>query len=110
MKSLGETGPKGKMTHGQSLEMIRRWFIEEEGENQRFLWDQDRAAVDWLQQQVDVVRAEYNQGSSGSSAKGSNGGGMARQVRTSITADCKAFPVLSNFCGTTQLERTLSHI
>ena len=84
MKSLGETG-KGKLTHRQSLEMIRRWFIEEQGENQRFLWDQDRAAVEWLQQQVDVVLAEYNgNGGSNTGAKGSSndGGGMARQVRT----------------------------
>ena len=51
VKSLGESG-KSKLTHRQSLEMIRRWFIEEQGENQRFLWDQDRPAVDWLQQQV----------------------------------------------------------
>ena len=51
VKSLGESG-KSKLPHRQSLEMIRRWFIEEQGENQRFLWDQDRPAVDWLQQQV----------------------------------------------------------
>merc|ERR1719245_1599925 len=76
VKSLGESG-KSKLTHRQSLEMIRRWFIEEQGENQRFLWDQDRPAVDWLQQQVDIVLAEY-QSAKGSGA-GGNGGGMARQ-------------------------------
>ena len=81
MKSLGETG-KGKLTHRQSLEMIRRWFIEEQGENQRFLWDQDRAAVEWLQLQVDVVLADgAGQSNTNSKSSSNDAGGIARQVR-----------------------------
>jgi acetyl-CoA carboxylase/biotin carboxylase 1 len=57
IKKLKEPGGS-RLTHGQSLEMLRRWFIEDLGENQRFLWEQDRPAVEWLQQQVDDVIAD----------------------------------------------------
>ena len=42
----------GRLSQGQSYEMLRRWFIEDKGENQRFLWEQDRSAVDWLHRQT----------------------------------------------------------
>ncbi len=32
--------------------MLRQWFIEDRGENQRFLWDQDKAVVEWLEEQL----------------------------------------------------------
>ncbi len=52
----GGSGSRRLLTHAQSLEMIRRWFIEDQGDDLRFVWEQDRPAVDWLQQQVDEVR------------------------------------------------------
>merc|ERR1712141_367639 len=39
---------------GQKMEMIRRWFIEDKGDNMRFLWDQDQATVEWLEQQIEI--------------------------------------------------------
>jgi len=47
IKSLN---PKLKM--GQKQEMLRRWFIEDRGENERFAWDKDKPAVDWLLAQI----------------------------------------------------------
>ena len=38
--------------HGQKMEMIRRWFIEDKGDNMRFLWDQDQGAVEWMEFQI----------------------------------------------------------
>jgi len=40
--------------HGQKMEMIRRWFIEDKGDNMRFLWDQDHNSVEWMDSQIDV--------------------------------------------------------
>merc|ERR1712088_956577 len=39
--------------HGQKMEMIRRWFIEDKGDNMRFLWDQDQDSVEWMDSQID---------------------------------------------------------
>merc|ERR1719479_476893 len=39
---------------GKKMEMIRRWFIEDKGDNMRFLWDQDQAAVEWMENQIDA--------------------------------------------------------
>ena len=39
---------------GQKMEMIRRWFIEDKGDNMRFLWDQDQATVEWIEQQIEI--------------------------------------------------------
>merc|ERR1719211_950974 len=39
---------------GQKMEMIRRWFIEDKGDNMRFLWDQDQATVEWIEQQIEA--------------------------------------------------------
>lgn len=44
---------------GQKSEMLRRWFIEDQGEDQRFLWEQDQPVVEWLlkqQQEKDQQR------------------------------------------------------
>ena len=38
----------------ESLEMLRQWFIEDVGENNRFSWDKDGTVVDWLEQQVNL--------------------------------------------------------
>ena len=40
--------------HGQKMEMIRRWFIEDKGDNMRFLWDQDQGSVEWMDNQIDA--------------------------------------------------------
>merc|ERR1719445_1639689 len=40
--------------HGQKMEMIRRWFIEDKGDNMRFLWDQDHDSVEWMESQIDA--------------------------------------------------------
>eukprot|EP00095_Tigriopus_kingsejongensis_P004246 maker-scaffold711_size108467-snap-gene-0.33 protein:Tk04246 transcript:maker-scaffold711_size108467-snap-gene-0.33-mRNA-1 annotation:"hypothetical protein DAPPUDRAFT_222043" len=37
---------------GHVQEMLRRWFIEDQGENNRFLWEQDKHAVGWLSSQI----------------------------------------------------------
>jgi hypothetical protein len=41
------------LKYHECLEMLRHWFIEDQGENQRFLWDQDRSAVEWLTAQTE---------------------------------------------------------
>lgn len=37
-----------KLNHGQILSMLRRWFLESKGPVQNYLWDDDRAVVDWF--------------------------------------------------------------
>ena len=41
-----------RMKRRESLEMLRQWFIEDVGENNRFSWDKDGTVVDWLEEQV----------------------------------------------------------
>ncbi|TRY78898.1 hypothetical protein TCAL_01701 [Tigriopus californicus] len=43
---------KPLLQDGHAQEMLRRWFIEDQGENNRFLWEQDKPSVDWLSTQV----------------------------------------------------------
>lgn len=31
--------------------MLRRWFVEDKGETNSFLWDQNEPVVEWLQAQ-----------------------------------------------------------
>jgi acetyl-CoA carboxylase/biotin carboxylase 1 len=31
--------------------MLRRWFVEDKGETNSFLWDQNEPAVEWLEEQ-----------------------------------------------------------
>jgi hypothetical protein len=35
--------------------MMRRWFIEDMGDHQKFLWDRDEPAVEWMISQVTSV-------------------------------------------------------
>ncbi len=42
----------GPHRHCHTMEMLRQWFIEDRGENQRFLWEQDKPVVEWLEEQV----------------------------------------------------------
>lgn len=46
------TARKPLLKDGHAQEMLRRWFIEDQGENNRFLWEQDKVSVDWLSTQV----------------------------------------------------------
>ena len=41
-----------KLSHGQISELIRRWFIEDKGDHQKFLWERDEETVEWLIEQV----------------------------------------------------------
>ena len=45
-----------KVKDGQASEMLRRWFIEDQGENNRFQWDQDKAIIEWLAKQADKAQ------------------------------------------------------
>ena len=45
-------GLNKRMKRRESLEMLRQWFIEDVGENNRFSWDKDGTVVDWLEEQV----------------------------------------------------------
>merc|ERR1719322_119115 len=49
-----ETAAK-KQSHGQTLELLRRWFIEDKGESHRGTWDNDRAASEWLEVHAEAV-------------------------------------------------------
>ncbi len=50
-KSYSLGGTQTKMKHAQANEMLRQWFIQERGDNQRFLWEQDKSVVQWLEEQ-----------------------------------------------------------
>ena len=49
-----------ELTHGQICEMMRRWFIEDNGDHQKFLWDRDEPTVEWLLKQVNLTVINYN--------------------------------------------------
>ena len=51
-KEVKSVNTDKKRKHSQIPEMIRRWFIEDKGENQRFMWEHDKEVVAWLQDQV----------------------------------------------------------
>lgn len=40
--------------------MLRRWFVEDKGETNSFLWDQNEAAVEWLEEQKSEESAIIN--------------------------------------------------
>lgn len=48
-------GVSVNLSHGQTLQLVRRWFIEDLGEVQRGLWEKDQPTVEWLQKQVDEI-------------------------------------------------------
>ncbi len=33
------------------LAMLRRWFVEDKGETNSFLWDQNESVVEWFEEQ-----------------------------------------------------------
>ncbi|XP_065216768.1 acetyl-CoA carboxylase isoform X5 [Planococcus citri] len=40
------------LTEGQALSMLRRWFAEDKGTTQAYLWDNNEAIVNWLSEQL----------------------------------------------------------
>jgi len=44
-------------THGQVGVMLRRWFVEDRGQSDGHLWEDNRAVVDWLSAQLDGTAA-----------------------------------------------------
>ena len=45
---------------GQMQEMLRRWFIEAKGPVQNYLWDNNGAVVDWLNNKEEMVIVNEN--------------------------------------------------
>ncbi len=52
--------PTSASAHAQTMEMLRRWYIEDRGQNQRFLWEQDRPVVEWLEEQVPACPSSHH--------------------------------------------------
>jgi len=44
---------KPNLNRGQIESMLRRWFVEEKGEVEGYLWDSNQAMVGWLMEQLD---------------------------------------------------------
>jgi len=42
------------LTDGQTQAMLRRWYIEEKGTTEAYLWDDNKAVVSWLEHQLSV--------------------------------------------------------
>ncbi|XP_014259658.1 acetyl-CoA carboxylase isoform X2 [Cimex lectularius] len=42
------------LNDGQAQAMLRRWFIEEKGTTESYLWDTNRAVVSWLEYQLSI--------------------------------------------------------
>jgi hypothetical protein len=40
------------ISRGEAMELLKRWFVEDKGTVNTFLWHQDQVAVSWLEQQV----------------------------------------------------------
>ena len=40
--------------HKQAEAMLRRWFVEDKGTTEAYLWDDNGVVVDWLQNQLNV--------------------------------------------------------
>lgn len=40
------------LSHGHMHSMLRRWFVETEGTVKTYLWDNNQAVVEWLEQQL----------------------------------------------------------
>ncbi|KAG8178328.1 hypothetical protein JTE90_026296 [Oedothorax gibbosus] len=47
---------KPSLSDGEVESMLRRWFVEEHGAVNQYLWDDNKAVVDWLTAQMDVTR------------------------------------------------------
>lgn len=43
-----------QLSHPQAEAMLRRWFVEDKGAADGYLWDDNQAVVDWLEDQVKV--------------------------------------------------------
>lgn len=43
-----------QLTHPQAEAMLRRWFVEDKGATDGYLWEDNRVAVDWLESQLKV--------------------------------------------------------
>jgi len=52
VKKVRSAASGRQMRRRQAVEMLRQWFIEDHGENQRFLWEQDKPIVEWMETQV----------------------------------------------------------
>uniref|UniRef100_A0A0A9YFN2 Acetyl-CoA carboxylase n=3 Tax=Lygus hesperus TaxID=30085 RepID=A0A0A9YFN2_LYGHE len=42
------------LSDGQAQVMLRRWFVEEKGTTEAYLWDDNRAVVGWLEYQLEI--------------------------------------------------------
>ncbi len=42
------------LSHPQAEAMLRRWFVEDRGATDGYLWDDNRVVVEWLEDQVKV--------------------------------------------------------
>ncbi|KFM60577.1 Acetyl-CoA carboxylase, partial [Stegodyphus mimosarum] len=47
---------KPTLSDGEVDSMLRRWFVEEHGAVNQYLWDDNKAVVDWLTVQLDTAR------------------------------------------------------
>jgi len=69
-KVRSAAGGGARMKRRQASEMIRQWFIEDKGQNQRFLWEQDRPAVDWMEAQLSAPSRSSSPESGGAGSAG----------------------------------------
>jgi acetyl-CoA carboxylase/biotin carboxylase 1 len=43
-----------QLTHPQAEAMLRRWFVEDKGATDGYLWEDNRIVVEWLEHQLKV--------------------------------------------------------
>jgi hypothetical protein len=43
-----------QLTHPQAEAMLRRWFVEDKGATDGYLWEDNRIVVEWLEDQLKV--------------------------------------------------------
>ena len=43
----------------QANAMLRRWFVEDKGATEAYLWDDNKVVVDWLTEQLNVSRTHF---------------------------------------------------
>ena len=43
-----------QLTHPQAEAMLRRWFVEDRGATDGYLWEDNRIVVEWLENQIKV--------------------------------------------------------
>lgn len=48
-----------QLTHPQAEAMLRRWFVEDKGATDGYLWEDNRVAVEWLENQLKVISCYY---------------------------------------------------